>query len=82
MEEAVQWIPTKPKAKFRVPWESQVETKKRDNFEKCALTEISNPTNSNAQKLKKSQRKPTNTYQKKKKNENISKAKSIKLEVR
>ena len=37
--EAAECTPTQPRAKCRVPWESQEVMKKRDEFLKCILTQ-------------------------------------------
>ena len=41
-------IPTKPRAKCRVPWEATVIRGKRDNMKIASLLNKTNPTNDNA----------------------------------
>ena len=67
METAAECIPTKPKAKNRVPWEILAIRKKRDNLKTVSLYNKRNQTNTNLQKLKKAQRELTSTYQKEQK---------------
>ena len=59
MEAATECIPIKPRAKSRVPWKTLAVMKI------AFLTNIRNPTNANAQKLKKAQRELTHTKQSK-----------------
>ena len=51
MEVAVDYIPTKLKAKHRVLWEIVDVKKKCDNMKTASLCNKRNPTNANAQKL-------------------------------
>ena len=46
-------IPTKPRAKSRVPWDTLAVRKKRAEVKTASLSNRRNPTNINAQKLKK-----------------------------
>ena len=52
IEAAAEVIPTKLRAKHRVPWKT-LPVKKRDNVKTASLCNKRNPTNDNAQKLKK-----------------------------
>ena len=65
----------KPKAKCTVPWETLAVRKKRDKVETASLCNKRNPTNANAQKLKKEQRELIHTKKNKK---NAFKMRSIK----
>ena len=56
-------ILTKPRAKWRVPWKSQVVRKKWDDMKIVSLLNR-NPTNANVQKLKKPQRELTHNKMK------------------
>ena len=60
--EAMECIPTKPRAKNRVPWETLAVRKSRDNVKTASLCNKRNPTNANTQK----QRELTNAYKKNK----------------
>ena len=65
LETAVECIPTKPRAKFIVPWESKAIKEKQDNIlKKASLLNKRNPTNINMHTLKKVKKKLTQTYQK------------------
>ena len=55
MEAAAKSIPTKLRAKHRVPWETLVVKKKRNNVKTASLFKKRNLTNDNVQKLKKAQ---------------------------
>ena len=61
MEAAAECIPTKPRPKCRVPWETLTVRKKRDNMQTASLCNKRNQTNANAQKLKNAQRDLTHT---------------------
>ena len=61
MEATVECIPTKLRAKHRVPWETFTIKKKHDDV-KTAPQCNRNPTNANAQKLKKIQSELNNAY--------------------
>ena len=61
MEAASECIPTNPRAKCRVPRESLVVRKKRDNEKIVSLCNKRKPTNANEQRLKKAQRQLMNT---------------------
>ena len=56
MEVAAEFIPTKPRAKHRVLWETLAVKMNLDNVKTTSLCNKRNPTNTNAQKLKKAQR--------------------------
>ena len=51
VEVATECIPTKLRAKHRVPWETLAVKKKHDNVKTASLCNKRNPTNANAQKL-------------------------------
>ena len=53
MKAAAECIPRKPRAKCRIPWESLVLKKKKDNMKIASLLNKRNLTNANIQKLKK-----------------------------
>ena len=55
MEAAAECIPTKLREKCRVPWEILAVKKKHDDVKAAGLCNKRNPTNANAQKLKKTQ---------------------------
>ena len=57
-------LPTKSRSTCQVPWESKAVREKWDNMKKASLLNKRNPTNVNAEKLKKVQREVTDTYQK------------------
>ena len=63
MEAEAKCIPTK----LLVPWETLAIKKKRDNVKTTSLCNRRNPTNTNAQKLKKAQSELNNTYLKEQK---------------
>ena len=62
VEAAVEWIQTKLRTKHRVPWKTLAVKKKRDDVKTASLCNKRNPTNSNAQKLKKARSELTNAY--------------------
>ena len=62
LEEAAECIPTKQRAKPRVPWETLVVRKKHPKVKTISLGNRRNPNNINAQKLKKVQNELTNVY--------------------
>ena len=64
MEVAAEYRPMKLRTKPRVPWETLTVRKKRDNMKTTSFCNKRNPTNANAQKLKKAQRELINAYQK------------------
>ena len=76
---AAKYIRTKLKVKLRVSSESFAIRKKRDVVKTSHLCNKRNPTNANAQKLKKAQ---TELKHSRKNKENIFKTKSIRLEPR
>ena len=47
IEAAVECIPTKPRAKCRVLWESIADRRKEDDMKKASLLDKRNPTNAN-----------------------------------
>ena len=59
IEAAAECFPTKPKAKCRVPWEAIAIREKWGRMIIASLFDKRNPTDSNAQKLKKAQRELT-----------------------
>ena len=61
MEAASECIPTKPRAKGRVHLDSIAVRDKQDNVKIASFLNKRNPTNTNAQKLKKDQRELTHT---------------------
>ena len=61
IEAATEYIPTKLRAKHRIPRETLMIRKKRDYVKTASLCNKRNPTNANAQKLKKAQRELTHT---------------------
>ena len=56
LEAAANCIPTKPRTKYRVPWERLVITEKRTDVKTASKCYRKNPTNTNALKLKKAQK--------------------------
>ena len=62
IEAAAECIPTKQRAKPRVPWETLVVRKKRAGSKIASLLNRRNATNINTQKLKKAQNELTNVY--------------------
>ena len=56
MEAEAECIPTKLRAKHRVPWETLAVKKKQDNVKTAFQCNKKNPTNANTRKLKKAQR--------------------------
>ena len=75
-ESAAEFIPTKPRAKHRVPWETLAVRSKQYKIRTVSLCNKRNPTNTNVQKLKKAQRELTNANKK-----NTFKVRSIKSET-
>ena len=55
LEAAVKCIPTKPKTKYRVPWETLAAREKRAHVKAASKSYRKNPTNTNARKLKTAQ---------------------------
>ena len=53
LEAAANCIPTKPRTKYRVPWETLAVTEKRADVKTASKCYRKNPTNTNALKLKK-----------------------------
>ena len=53
IEAAAKCIPTKPRTKYRVPWEILVVREKRAHVKTASKSYRKNPTNTNALKLKK-----------------------------
>ena len=64
IEVVAECIPTKPRAKCRVPRESLAVKRKQNNFKKASFLNKRNPININAKKLEKAQIEQTNAYQK------------------
>ena len=62
LEEAAKCIPTKPRSKFRVPWETLAVREKRAHVKTASKSYRKNPTNTNAIKLKKAQYQLTGIY--------------------
>ena len=54
-EVAAKCIPTKPRTKYRVPWETLAVREKRAHVKTASKSYRKNPTNSNARKLKTAQ---------------------------
>ena len=52
LEAAAKCIPTKPRTKYRVPWETSVVRDKRAHVKTAFKSYQKNPTNTNARKLK------------------------------
>ena len=52
LEAAAKCIPTKPRTKYRVPWETLAVREKRAHVKKASKSYRKNPTNTNARKLK------------------------------
>ena len=73
MKAAAECIPTKPRAKCKVPWKTLTVRKKCDNMKTAPLCNKRNPTNANIQKLK-AQKELTQDKK------NTFKVRSIKLE--
>ena len=55
LEEAAKCIPTKPRTKYKVPWETVVVREKRAHVKTASKSYRKNPTHTNARKLKKAQ---------------------------
>ena len=64
LEAAAKCIPTKPRTKYRVPWETLVVREKRAHVKTASKSYRKNPTNTNARKLKKAQYQLAGTYPK------------------
>ena len=62
---AAKCIPTKPRTKYRVPWEMLAVREKRAHVETASKSYRKNPTNTNALKLKKAQYQLAGIYLKK-----------------
>ena len=67
LEAASKCIPTKPRSKYRVPWETLVVREKRAHEKTASKSYRKNPTNTNTRKLKTAQyqlaeRNRQNTY--------------------
>ena len=65
IEAAAECIPTKQRAKPRVPWETLAVRKKRADVKTASKCNRKNPTNTNVLKLKKAQNEFANIYLKK-----------------
>ena len=55
LEAAAKCIPTKPRTKYRVPWETLAIREKRAHVKTASKSYRKNPTNTNARKLKEAQ---------------------------
>ena len=55
LEAAAKCIPTKPRSKYRVPWETLAVREKRTHMKTASKSYQKNPTNINARKLKTAQ---------------------------
>ena len=62
LEAAAKCIPTKPRTKYRVPWEMLAAREKRAQVKTASKSYRKNPTNTNAIKLKKAQYQLTGIY--------------------
>ena len=61
-EAAAKCIPTKPRTKYRVPWETLAVREKRARVKTASKSYRKNPTNTNARKLKTAQYQLAGTY--------------------
>ena len=62
LEAAAKCIPTKPRTKYRVPWETLAVREKRALVKTASKSYQKNPTNTNARKLEKAQHQITGKY--------------------
>ena len=62
LEAAAKCIPTKPKTKYRAPWETPAVREKRALVKTASKSYQKNPTNTNARKLEKAQHQLTGIY--------------------
>ena len=62
LEAAANCIPTKPRTKYRVPWETLAVREKRADVKTASKCYRKNPTNTNALKLKKAQNELASIY--------------------
>ena len=62
LEAAAEFIPTKQRRKYRVPWEILEVREKRADMKAAPKCNRKNPTNTNALKLKKAQKELANIY--------------------
>ena len=62
LEAAEKCIPTKPRTKHRVPWETLAVREKRAHVKTASKSYRKNPTNTNSIKLKKAQDQLAGTY--------------------
>ena len=62
LEAAAKCIPTKPRTKYRVPWETFAVREKHAHVKTTTKSYRKNPTNTNALKLKKAQYQLTGIY--------------------
>ena len=65
LEAAANCIPTKPRTKYRVPWETLAVREKRADVKTASKCYRKNPTNTNALKLKKTENELASIYLKK-----------------
>ena len=61
-EAAAKGIPTKPRTKYRVPWETLAVREKRAHVKTASKSYRKNPTNTNARKLKTAQNELASIY--------------------
>ena len=66
LEAAAKCIPTKPRTKYTVPWETLEVREKRAHAKTAPKSYRKNPTNTNTRKLKKAQYQLASIYQKEK----------------
>ena len=62
LEAAAKCIPTKPRTKYRAPWETPAVREKRALVKTASKSYQKNPTNTNARKLEKAQHQLTGIY--------------------
>ena len=62
LEAVAKFIPTKPRTKYRVPWETLAVREKRALVKTASKSYRKNPTNTNARKLEKAQYQLTGIY--------------------
>ena len=62
LETVANCIPTKPRTKYTVPWETLAVREKRADVKTTSKCNRKNPTNTNALKLKKAQNELANIY--------------------
>ena len=62
LKAAANCIPTKPRTKYRVPWKTLAVREKRADVKTASKSYRKNPTNTNTQKLKKTQNELASIY--------------------